>query len=60
MSPGSFESVVEQAALAWPRGIGWAVAHGPEIAYGRPGPSGATRGTATRCWRAGSGARWSG
>ncbi len=37
MSPESFESVVEQAALAWLHGIGWAVAHGPEIAYGAPG-----------------------
>ncbi len=26
------EAVVEQAALAWPSGLGWQVAHGPDIA----------------------------
>lgn len=28
------ESVVEGAALDWLRGLGWQVAHGPEIAPG--------------------------
>ena len=31
------ESVVEEAALAWLAGSGFAVAHGPEIAVGQPG-----------------------
>lgn len=30
------ESVVEQAALAWLEALGFAVAHGPEIAPGEP------------------------
>jgi type I restriction enzyme R subunit len=30
------ESVVEDAALAWLRGLGWQVTHGPEIALGEP------------------------
>jgi len=31
------ESVVEDAALAWLEGLGYAVLHGPEIAVGMPG-----------------------
>ncbi len=31
------ESIVEEAALAWLHGLGWSVAHGPEIAVGAPG-----------------------
>lgn len=31
------ESIVEEAALAVLRRLGWAVAHGPEIAVGQPG-----------------------
>ena len=31
------ESVVEDAALAWLSGLGYAVLHGPEIAVGMPG-----------------------
>ncbi len=31
------ESDVEEAALAWLEGVGWAVRHGPEIAPGEPG-----------------------
>jgi len=31
---GFTESVVEDAALDWLRGLGWQVAHGPEIAPG--------------------------
>src|SRR5690349_18993597 len=34
------ESVVEDAALDWLRGLGWQVAHGPDIA---PGELGAER-----------------
>ena len=30
------ESTVEQAALAWLEGLGYAVIHGPEIAAGEP------------------------
>lgn len=30
------ESVVEDAALAWPEAIGWSVAHGPDIAPDMP------------------------
>ena len=30
------EAVVEEAALAWLRGLGWRVAHGPDIAPGTP------------------------
>ena len=30
------EAEVEQAALEWLEGLGWAVAHGPEIAPGTP------------------------
>jgi type I restriction enzyme R subunit len=30
------ESVVEDAALSWLEGLGWAVLHGPEIAAGEP------------------------
>ena len=38
MSGASFtESIVEEAALAWLHGLGWTVAHGPEIAVGIPG-----------------------
>jgi hypothetical protein len=33
--PSAFtESVVEDAALGWLEGLGWAVKHGPEIAPG--------------------------
>jgi type I restriction enzyme R subunit len=31
------ESVVEHAALAWLKSVGWSVRHGPEIAPGEPG-----------------------
>lgn len=31
------ESVVEDAALAWLAGLGYAVLHGPDIAAGEPG-----------------------
>ena len=31
------ESVVEEAALAWLQGLGYAVLHGPDIAAGEPG-----------------------
>jgi len=31
------ESVVEEAALAWLKGLGYSVLHGPEIAIGMPG-----------------------
>jgi len=31
------ESIVEDAALAWLQGLGYAVLHGPEIAAGMPG-----------------------
>ena len=31
------EADVEQAALAWLRGLGWQVAHGPDIAPDTPG-----------------------
>ncbi len=34
--PAFTESVVEQAALAWLEGIGWRVAHGPDIAPEMP------------------------
>ena len=30
------EADVEQAALAWLEGLGWRVAHGPDIAPGAP------------------------
>ena len=30
------ESVVEQAALAWLKSLGWRIAHGPEIAPDMP------------------------
>jgi len=30
------ESVVEDAALAWLKGLGWQVKHGPELAQGEP------------------------
>ena len=33
---GVTESVVEQAALAWLEGVGWRVAHGPDIAPDMP------------------------
>lgn len=33
---GFTESVVEDAALAWLRAIGWQVTHGPDIAAGEP------------------------
>ena len=51
------ESVVEDAALAWLEGLGYAVLHGPEIAAGEPAPSAATRTTATSCWKAACGRR---
>lgn len=31
------ESVVEEAALAWIEGLGYAVVYGPDIAAGEPG-----------------------
>ena len=31
------EADVEQAALAWLRGLGWQVTHGPDIAPDTPG-----------------------
>ena len=34
---GIFESVVEQAALAWLESIGWSVTHGLDSAPGEPG-----------------------
>lgn len=35
--PSKFtESVVEDAALEWLEGLGYAVLHGPEIAFGEP------------------------
>src|SRR5260221_1900919 len=34
---GFAESVVEEAALAWLHGLGYAVLHGPDIAAGEPG-----------------------
>ena len=36
MSRAFTESVVEDAALAWLEGLGYAVLHGPEIATGMP------------------------
>jgi type I restriction enzyme R subunit len=36
MNDSFTESVVEQAALAWLEGIGWQVAHGPDIAPDMP------------------------
>ena len=33
---GFTESVVEEAALAWLEGLGYAVRHGPDIAPGEP------------------------
>ena len=34
---GMTESVVEQATLAWLEGLGWSIAHGPDIAPDAPG-----------------------
>jgi hypothetical protein len=34
---GFSESIIEEAALAWPGGLGSQVKHGPEIAQGEPG-----------------------
>ena len=31
------ESTVEEAALGWLAGLGWSVAHGPDIAPDTPG-----------------------
>ena len=31
MSDRLSESTVESAALAWPKGLGWGIKHGPEI-----------------------------
>ena len=36
MSQSFIESVVEQAALAWPEGAGWQIRAGAEIALGEP------------------------
>src|SRR5579871_1874504 len=36
MSPAITESMVEQAALGWFEGMGYAVLHGPDIAQGEP------------------------
>ena len=36
MSHGFSESIVEEAALAWLAGLGYAVVHGPDIAPGEP------------------------
>ena len=40
MTPRLTESDVEEAALAWLQGLGWRVAHGPDIA---PVTAGAAR-----------------
>jgi type I restriction enzyme R subunit len=37
MSPAFTESVVEEAALSWIEALGYAVLHGPEVAFGTPG-----------------------
>ena len=37
MTPALTESDVEQAALSWLEGLGWSVAHGPDIAPDTPG-----------------------
>ena len=37
MTPRLTESDVEEAALAWLQGLGWGVAHGPDIAPDAPG-----------------------
>ncbi|MCR4310366.1 MAG: type I restriction endonuclease subunit R [Deltaproteobacteria bacterium] len=36
MSPGFTETIVEEAALGWLAGLGWAVRYGPEMAFGEP------------------------
>ena len=36
MTSSFTESIVEDAALAWLEGLGYAVVHGPEIAIGEP------------------------
>jgi type I restriction enzyme R subunit len=36
MTTGFTESVVEEAALAWLEGLGYPIAHGPEIAPNEP------------------------
>ena len=35
-NPALTEADVEKAALAWLEGLGWRVAHGPDIAPGAP------------------------
>ena len=37
MTPTITEPDVEQATLAWLEGLGWSVAHGPDIAPDAPG-----------------------
>ena len=37
MNSNFTESVVEEAALEWLEGLGYAVLHGPDIAFGQPG-----------------------
>src|SRR5215510_10563048 len=37
MAASFTESIVEDAALAWLKGLGYAVLHGPDIAAGEPG-----------------------
>ena len=46
------EADVEQAALDWLVGLGWQVAHGPDIAPTRPTPSATI--TDRWCWSDGS------
>ena len=36
MSPAFSESTVEDAALAWLEGLGWQIAHGPDIGPDMP------------------------
>ena len=42
--PAIIESTVEAAALHWLEGLGWNVAHGPDIAPDTPGAEGADYG----------------
>lgn len=51
------ESVVEHAALAWLKPLGYAVRHGPEIVAGQPAAERGDPSVATSFWKAACGPR---
>jgi type I restriction enzyme R subunit len=60
MNKNFTESVVEDAALAWLEGLGYAVLHGPDIAAGEPDAERVDAGYRDVVLERGCGRRWVG